>query len=166
MSKAFVNPSNYFPEINQKGIDDLYKLVEIVYNCHFSYASDYREDLYSVGLLKAIDFIKSGSYDPSRSSLKNVLYTGMRNEMKNYLHKLSKDSPVEDTIIEGANEALTYRVDDRVYFNRINLPRCRDLDKVYSTLQFYGFDLGVEPKFCPEVIRWVNIAMFQMIKGN
>lgn len=166
----FVDPKDFYPEITPQGVSDLYKLAEIVTNCHFTYVPyNEREDLTSVAILKAISFVKESEFDPSRSTLKNVLYTAMRNEMKNSLYRLSKDTPVDDEILIGANESVG-TVDDSISYieikdRDINIPRCKDIDKVKSTLASLGFIVDTtEKKYYEEVERWVALVIHQKIK--
>lgn len=63
-----------------------------------------REDLISVGVLKCLDLIKTGRYDPCRNSLKNFLWTGVRNEITNYLYKLRRETPVEEVYLTSGPE--------------------------------------------------------------
>lgn len=166
--KMFVDPKEYFPTITDQGVKDLYKLAEIVLNCHFNYVSySERDDLTSVAILKAISFLKESEFDPERSSLKNVLYTAMRNEMKNTLYRLSKDTPVDDEILIGANESITSVEDSEVYIEikDFDIPRCKELDKVKSSLAYLGFIVdSTEKKYYQEVERWVALVIHQKIK--
>lgn len=166
--KLFVDPKDFYPEVTDQGVKDLYKLAEIVMNCHFTYVSyNDREDLTSVAILKAISFIKESEFDPTRSSLKNVLYTAMRNEMKNTLYRMSKDTPVDDEILIGANESTASVEDNDSYIeiNDINIPRCREIDKVKSSLAYLGFIVNTpEKKYYEEVDRWIALAIHQKIR--
>lgn len=109
MSAKFFSIEDFYGEemnvrVTEQGAKNLMTLSEIVMNSHYSYATD-KEDLKSVGVKKALDLLYNGGFDPSRSSLKNYLYTGMRNEMKNYLYKNSRDVPVDDEILLGINQS-------------------------------------------------------------
>ena len=82
------------------------KLAEIVCNKHYEYVKYHdRDDLYSVAVMKAYDLVSKGEYNIESGSLKSYLYTGMRNEMKNYLYKNSRDVPVDDEILLGINQS-------------------------------------------------------------
>jgi len=60
----FVDPCNYYPEITDEGVKDLYKLAQIVVNSHYSYVpwSDH-EEIEDVAIIKALEFIKEDNYD-------------------------------------------------------------------------------------------------------
>jgi len=114
--------------------DDLYselrKLAEIVLNTHYANAnpSD-KDDLVSVGVLKGLELIVKGQFDANRASLKNYVYTGMRNEMTNYLYRNKKEIVLEefygfystDRVEEDAFFKLDYQfVCD--FLNRVERP--------------------------------------------
>lgn len=66
-------------------------IVQVVYYTHYNYNSDpeLKKDLMQVGFLKAYELLNNGNYDPNLS-LRNFLYTGIRNEMHNTLYHLGK----------------------------------------------------------------------------
>ena len=159
----FVDPCNYYPEITDEGVKDLYKLAQIVVNSHYSYVSwSDHEEIEDVAIIKALEFIKEDNYDASRSSLKNVLYTAMRNEIRNYLYRNGREVLVDEKVIREVNESKTVVDYDTV--REYSLHRCDKQREVKETLQWYGFDKGVKPIYHGEVERWVVIAMYQMMK--
>jgi len=85
-------------------IDDIRQLAEIVCYKHYSYV-DYhkRQDLISEGILKAVELICQGDFSPDRGALKNYLYTGMRNQMQNYLYGSKREFPVEEFFNQESN---------------------------------------------------------------
>jgi hypothetical protein len=160
---------DFYPEITDRGIQDLYKLAEIVLNSHFSYVSrSDREELVSAGIVKALSFIKESAYDPSRSSLKNVLYTAMRNEMKNTLYRSSRELLVEDDILIGANEAPPVSID----FPLLTITSDSFLGirpslvlKIKSSLNYLGFVTdSSESIYYPEVERWITLVLWRKLK--
>ena len=75
----------------------LRKLAEIVANKHFSYIPrEERQDLITEGVLKGLSLLNDAKFDSTRSSLKNYIYSGMRNEMTNYLYRNKKEYPTEE----------------------------------------------------------------------
>lgn len=114
--ESFMDLSHFYNDsmeldINEEGIDDIKTLCEIVLNKHFSYVrrsgfSDEADDLMSEGYLKCIKLLRSGRFDVTKS-LKNYLYTGVRNEMGNYLNRFKKETPVDDEILIKTNESRT-----------------------------------------------------------
>lgn len=111
------------PHFNEKATDEIQQLAEIVCNNHFSYVSYHdREDLIYEGLAKGIELIRSCRFDPNYGSpLMNFIYTGMRNEMTNYLYAKKREYPVEEfygdqnmsceIIIDGYNVDCHYVTD-------------------------------------------------------
>lgn len=72
----------------------LVTLAEIIVRKHFYSSKEDKDDLVSIGVLKAISMIKSGRFDAKKGNLCTFLYTGMRNDMHNYLYHLNKLSTV------------------------------------------------------------------------
>ena len=93
-----VYDENGEPEFSEQVIDELQQLSQIVCSNHFGYVSYHdREDLIMEGQRKGIELIQSCRFDPSYGSqLKNFVYTGMRNEMTNYLYSKKREYPVEE----------------------------------------------------------------------
>lgn len=73
--------------------DLIENLCEVVLNTHYSYIRDpdLREDLKQEGYIKALELIKRGNYAPNHN-LRTYLYTGIRNEMRNFLYRDNRDS--------------------------------------------------------------------------
>jgi hypothetical protein len=90
----------------------LMDLASIVQRKHYYASTNERDDLISVGVLKALTLIANGAFAESKGSLLNYIYSGMRNEMHNYLYHLNKvsllDEGEEDSLaeeFEGYEEA-------------------------------------------------------------
>ena len=96
-------------------------IVQVVFYTHFSYITDQelRKDLRQIGFLKAYELLNNGNYDPTMS-LRNFIYTGVRNEMHNTLYHLGKiptvslsDLDVYENIV-GYTQVREYEVDNVV----------------------------------------------------
>jgi hypothetical protein len=73
------------------------KLSEIVANKHYSKVLPHvKEDLIAEGVLKGLKLLDGGRFDSGITSLKNYLYSGLRNEMQNYLYRSRRETPVEE----------------------------------------------------------------------
>lgn len=112
------------------GTPDAYNIVSSLINAvlirHYSYLSyTDREDCFSEAFLKVTLLLKDRTFDPTRSSKKNYLYTGIRNAIQNYLYKGRKEVPVEDTIM------ATNAAPDNQYSDYEEL-RESDIRKVFS----------------------------------
>lgn len=165
--------------ITKQGEQNLLTLCEVVMNTHYSYAlSVDKEDLKSIGVLKALELLNNGGFDPSRSTLKNYLYTGMRNEMKNYLYKNSKDVVVDDEILLGINEDKYSSIEDSLDVTDISdsfivatvgrFIRDEDtLNKIKSTLKLMGFGVNYrgELKMYKEVEKEVCLVIWKRLKS-
>lgn len=96
-------------------------IVQVVFYSHFSYITDYelKRDLMQVGFLKAYELLNNGNYDPTMS-LRNFLYTGIRNEIHNTLYHLGKIPTVSlDGLdvyenVVGYNQVKDYTVEEEV----------------------------------------------------
>ena len=165
--------------ITERGEQNLLTLCEVVMNTHYSYAlSTDKEDLKSVGILKALELLHNGDFDPSRSTLKNYLYTGMRNEMKNYLYKTGKDVVVDDEILLGINEDKHSSIEDSMDYVDISdslitkalgkLVRNEDtMNKIKASLKCMGFDVTYkgEVRMYKEVEKEVCLVVWKRIKS-
>jgi hypothetical protein len=74
----------------------LIDLAGIVFRKHFYANMMDKEDLVSVGIVKALSLINSGNFCENKGTVLNYLYTGMRNEMHNYLYHQKKKIKVDD----------------------------------------------------------------------
>lgn len=182
MSRYF-SPEDFFKDgevcITEQGNKNLLTLCEVVMNTHYSYASPVdKEDLKSVGVLKALELLHNGDFDATRSSLKNYLYTGMRNEMKNYLYKNGKDVVVDDEILLGINEDKHSSIEDNMDLTDIPdsfimsavgrfIDGKETLNKIKSTLKFMGFgiDFRGELKMHWEVEKEVCLVIWKRLKS-
>lgn len=87
------------PDIDGQVIEELQKMAEIVANNHFRYIEDKydKEDIISEGIAKGLEMIESCKFDPDYgSSLRNYIYTSMRNEMRNHIYRQNREYPVEE----------------------------------------------------------------------
>ena len=71
--------------------DMVENIVQVVFHTHYSYITnpELKKDLIQTGFLKAYELLNNGNYDPTMS-LRNFLYTGIRNELHNTLYHLGK----------------------------------------------------------------------------
>lgn len=99
-------------------------VVVVVFYKHFSYVTDTntKSDLMQEGYLKAYDLLSNGNYDPTMS-LRNYIYTGVRNAMTNYMYHHKKESHVDlDELdkyenIVGVYDVADYEIDMDVINN-------------------------------------------------
>lgn len=63
------------------------KLTEIVFQKHFSALTMHKEDLISIGMIKAITMLERGDFNSEKGNMINYLYSGIRNSMHNYYMK-------------------------------------------------------------------------------
>ncbi len=117
-SEYHTNPTRFY--------NNLRKLALIVLHNHYNFVRDYdtQEDLVSAAIMKAIDLCINGVFDPTRGNLRTYLYSGMRNEMQNYVYKKSKLVSVDevyydqetghyDNYAASINEDMVYRICDK-----------------------------------------------------
>jgi hypothetical protein len=82
---------------NELGLK-LQDLAGIVFRKHFYASLNEKVDLMSVGVLKALSLIDSGNWKEDKGSVLNYLYTGMRNEMHNYIYHQNKDIKTDEVL--------------------------------------------------------------------
>lgn len=87
----------------------LMTLAEIVVRKHFYASSSDKEDLVSVGVCKGLSLIRKGQWTKGKGSFVNYIYSGMRNDIHNYLYHQNKFSYVD-------NESLPETGSDDSYF--------------------------------------------------
>lgn len=87
----------------------LITLAEIVVRKHFYSSSHEKEDLVSIGVLKALSMINDGNFSTKKGNFATFIYTGMRNDMHNYLYHQNKFNLVDiDTMIESGSGDLYF----------------------------------------------------------
>jgi hypothetical protein len=89
--------------------EKLIQLAEIVVRKHFYASLKDKDDLVSVGVLKALNLINANSWTKQRGSFVNYIYSGMRNEMHNYLYHQNKFSIVDtDSLLKEDGREDSY----------------------------------------------------------
>lgn len=88
----------------------------IVFTRHYFASKVEREDLISIGVVKALSLIQGGSWTQSRGKMLNYLYTGIRNEMHNYLYKMSREVCSEYTVGVNITCSINSFSNDNDYF--------------------------------------------------
>ena len=82
----------------------LITLAEIVVRKHFYSSINEKEDLVSIGVLKALNMINDGKFSKKKGNFATFIYTGMRNDMHNYLYHQNKFNLVDiDTMIDSGS---------------------------------------------------------------
>ena len=80
--------------------EKLVNLSSIVYTRHFYANGNEKQDLISVGVLKALSLVRGGKWDPEKGKLITYLYTGIRNEMHNYIYRISREVLMDNEFID------------------------------------------------------------------
>lgn len=118
-----MNKSSLYSSSMLEMIDNI---VEVVLNSYFYWVEDYayKEDLMQEGYLKAYELLKTGNYDPNKS-LRNYLYTGVRNAMTNlnyhnkkekhssydlYNDNIAEDKYIDDYILTTNNQFTPFEI--------------------------------------------------------
>lgn len=85
--------------------EKLIQLAEIVVRKHFYASVRDKDDLVSVGVLKALQLIQGNSWTKQKGSFVNYIYSGMRNDMHNYLYHQNKFSIIDiDAMIDTPSD--------------------------------------------------------------
>ena len=117
-------------ELSNKLMD----LAGIVFRKHYYASYGEKDDLISVGVLKALSLIKGGNFSENKGTLLNFLYTGMRNEMHNYLYHQKKKVKCEEMISEASND--NYFEDESFKININTVDEVCNNFSVYGDLKF------------------------------
>lgn len=151
--------------LNEYNLEALNNLVSVVIIKYFKGYSEL-EEYQSVGLLKAIELLKSNSFDPSKYSskqaLKNYLFTGIRNSISNYLYHYSNSDKevVSDNIYEGE-----YCVDKVVIDRGLILKFIKssgfniDLETLCSYLSYLGLPIKSKKVFKDNEYKYQKYAI-------
>ena len=126
-------------------------LAEIVFRKHFYASSEEKEDLVSVGVLKAVKMINDNIFDKSKGNFATLIYTGMRNDMHNYLYHKNKfdlisldcllEEGKDDTYFERDVIALDYSIVHNVCLFFIKNFGDIIEERVISILEDIGFEI-------------------------
>ena len=110
-----LEPNNLYSNSMLGLIDNI---VEVVVNSYFYWVEDYqfKEDLMQEGYLKAYELLKTGNYDPNQS-LRNYLYTGVRNAMTNLNYHNNKEKHSSYDVYNDNVESSEYDVDFAISSN-------------------------------------------------
>ena len=132
-----------------EGLLDIVKLANIVFNKHFFYFGKNpfdREDMIQESVVGALLLLKQGTFDPSRSSLKNYLYTKMRNEMQNFVYRNKKEvllDELQETNLSEPEEVSSlheFSVNDVMkILQEATFSPYTELDSVCSSIIDLGF---------------------------
>ena len=95
----------------------LIQLAEIVVRKHFYASYQDKDDLVSIGVLKALTLIKNGAWSKSRGSFLNYIYSGMRNDMHNYLYHQNKFNFVDNETLPDNGKYDMYFNSDECYLD-------------------------------------------------
>lgn len=97
--------------------EKLIQLAEIVFRKHYYASYEYKDDLVQVGVLKALKLIDGMQWSSFRGKFYNYLYSGMRNDMHNFLYHENKYNKVDCDIVPDFGKEDTYFNNSIVYIN-------------------------------------------------
>lgn len=124
-------------DITEKDLQDketlankLLELASLVYNRHYYASKKEKEDLISVGVLKALTLIEKGEWRKEKGLLFNYLYSGMRNEMHNYLYRNNREVCYKEFYDRSKYDSYFESEIFKINFN--------DIEEVCSCFSCYG----------------------------
>lgn len=161
-----------FDKLNDpEAYDQVCSLIRAVIVRHFSYlpASE-KEDAFSEGLLKVVLLLKDGKFDPARSSMKNYLYTGIRNEITNYLYRKRKeisksDEDMINLAIVAPDEfiASIHTSDILSVLKKFGTRKLGYFNRIAQFLQTMGFEIQGEVPSITETISIDEATLEKLI---
>ena len=89
--------------LDEVNLQHLENLVTVVVNKHFKNYHE-NEELCALGMATVVEVLKLGEFDPEKGSLKNFLYTSIRNACTNYLYHFknsNKEIVSDEALPEG-----------------------------------------------------------------
>lgn len=126
-------------------------IVNVVFYTHYSYITnpELKKDLLQTGFLKAYELLNNGNYDPTMS-LRNFLYTGIRNELHNTLYHLGKIPTVSlDTLdvyenVIGYHQVKEYSVEEELVKKVCD--KFKDYGDYFPIVANYLINIGILDK--------------------
>ena len=124
-------------------------LAEIIIRKHFYASYRDKDDLVSVAVLKALSMLESGKWDKDKGSILTYIYTGMRNEIHNYLYHQNKFKTVD---IDEMEDELTlddeyFSTDRFIIDSRVVMSVCNSLSfgkGLESRVVAYLDEIGID----------------------
>lgn len=167
--------------ITERGYEVINSLCNVILNKYFYEVRKVdREDLIQVGIVKCLELLNKGVYDPKRARLENYFYAGIRNEMKNYLYRTGKESIIEDTVLYGIHESKEIVEDIEMSIAIIQIDSLDGyamlerydegiVDKSLSSLKDMGFkvstDLSDTKGYYPESDRLTALIIWEHLQN-
>lgn len=137
-NKTLIKKSDFFNTndslfITDEGVQDLRILCDIVIKKHYNFVKySEREDLICEGYLTCLELLNSDKIDPTLN-LFNYLYSGIRNNIHNYMLRFSREIQTDFDFIENTNE-VSELIDDETY-HRITEIKKEILENTFSKFQ-------------------------------
>ena len=112
-------------------LDLIDNIVEVVVNSYFYWVSDaaFKQDLMQEGYLKAYELLRTGNYDPNQS-LRNYLYTGVRNAMTNLNYHNNKEKHSSYDLYNDNIELNDYNTNELFIQHEVYVDYNIDLDTI------------------------------------
>lgn len=146
----------------------LITLAEIIVRKHFYASTADKDDLVSIGVLKAIRMIHSDNFRSDKGNLCTFLYTGMRNDIHNYLYHKNKFDTVDiDNTFDDGGKSDFYFEDEvaKIDYSLIHLV-CMKFsrqfgnfieDEIIKKLKYYGFIIDGYIESCSNEVKDVLV---------
>lgn len=137
-------------DLSPYNLQALDNLVSVVVNKHFSLYNE-TEELRSIGMLKCIELLEGREFDPELyphpSALKNFLYTGIRNEVGNYIYhnKNSKKEVLVDESTQNYSESVEVYEINPLFIKRYSKEYNLDVKEFTHYLYLKGFPVKSIP---------------------
>lgn len=112
--------------------EKLMTLAGIVVRKHFYASLKERDDLISVGVLKALSLIEGGKWVKGKGSFVNYIYSGMRNDMHNYLYHHNKEVSSEDAFNDDCTKDEYFKEETCYIDYRVIHLVCMDFEKSFG----------------------------------
>lgn len=137
--------------ISDELTSSLYRLArDIILSYYKGATKQDKEDLIQEAVIKGFAVLKRRDYDSEVSSLRNYLYSGMRNTMSNYMYHQRKLIPVETIVAFDENINLDLKIDLGVVKAECDLMNQDRISNLLGKVLFELIDSGFELENKPE----------------
>lgn len=137
------------PVLDDRNIEAITNLSQVVVNRHFRSYEDF-DEFVQLGVCAVINTLSEGKYDKDKGSLKNYLYTAIRNACTNYVHhnknfgrEVISDTLPENSITDFDLLVVNNSVIDR-FFKSVPEPYHVDAKTFLAYLKYKGFPIDAD----------------------
>lgn len=145
-------------------------IVQVVFYTYYSYVTEeeLKKDLMQQGFLKAYELLNNGNYDPTMS-LRNFIFTGVRNEMHNMLYHENKIPTVDLEQLDKYENVVGYYDTREIELEKSKIKKITDIfsrnGDYFPPIYNFIISLGLIQDTPLKIEQDVNPKMLDSIKA-